>query len=250
MLSIEREYPYIVRDVRQYTRFISDRLDEGRGIWFTGRNGTGKTTLAMLVSKAALEADRTVAIYSLPRLLSLLRATYDDGSRYSLSGLISRLCAVDLLHIDDVGAQQTSAWVLEQLYTIVNTRYEDCRALMLTTNLVNNFEDDGVAPDSAERGDEGDDDGSEPDHPAAPLRRQIGRRTVSRIYEICGEPHTLLGEDHRMKERWEMSDEEGYTERAEPPAEPPAWDPFDDSTWEEDGPRYGRPRSARTQPLD
>ena len=54
---------------------------------------------------------------------------------YSLNDLIERLCAVDLLHVDDVGAEQTSPWVLEQLYTIVNTRYEDGRAVMLTTNL-------------------------------------------------------------------------------------------------------------------
>ena len=90
----------------------------------------------MLISKAAMEADRTVAIYSLPRLLALLRDTYQDDAPYSLNELIDRLCAVDLLHIDDVGAEQTSPWVLEQLYTIVNTRYEDGRAILLTTNLV------------------------------------------------------------------------------------------------------------------
>ena len=89
----------------------------------------------MLISKAAMEADRTVAIYSLPRLLALLRDTFNDGTEYSLNELIDRLCSVDLLHIDDVGAEQSSPWVLEQLYTIVNTRYEDGRALLLTTNL-------------------------------------------------------------------------------------------------------------------
>ena len=41
---------------------------------------------------------------------------------------MDKLCSVDLLHIDDVGAEQTTSWVLEQLYTVVNTRYED-RAL-------------------------------------------------------------------------------------------------------------------------
>src|SRR5919201_5105553 len=101
------------------------RSDEGRGIWFVGGVGTGKTTLAMLISKAAMEANRTVAIYSLPRLLGLLRDTYDDDAQFSLNELIDRLCAVDLLHIDDVGAEQSSPWVLEQLYTIVNNRYED-----------------------------------------------------------------------------------------------------------------------------
>ena len=158
----------LLRDVRAYVRAIDERLDAGRGLWFIGDVGTGKTTLAMLVSKAAMEADRTVAIYSLPRLLGLLRDSYDDDAPYSLTELIDRLCAVDLLHIDDVGAEQSSPWVLEQLYTIVNTRYEDGRALLLTTNL---------------------------DHAA--LEQQIGARTVSRIFEICGDPLPMWGHDHR-----------------------------------------------------
>jgi DNA replication protein DnaC len=159
----------LIREVREYVRAVGERLDAGRGLWFTGDVGTGKTTLAMIVSKAAMEADRTVAIYSLPRLLGMLRDSYDDDAVYSLSELLDRLCAVDLLHIDDVGAEQSSAWVLEQLYTIVNTRYEDGRALLLTTNL-----------DREE------------------LVQQIGERTVSRIYEICGDPLPMWGEDNRI----------------------------------------------------
>ena len=54
----------VVREVKRYVRDIDQRLDEGRGIWFVGDVGTGKTTLAMLVSKAAIDAGRSVAIYS------------------------------------------------------------------------------------------------------------------------------------------------------------------------------------------
>jgi DNA replication protein DnaC len=220
--SIERANPHVVREVRSYVRDVGERLDAGKGIWFTGDVGTGKTTLAMLISKAAMEADRTVAIYSLPRLLTMLRETYADGSRYSLSDLIDRLCAVDLLHVDDLGAEQSTDWVLEQLYTIVNTRYEDGRALVLTTNL--------VGADDAEA-----------------LVRQIGARTVSRIYEICGEPLPLFGTDHRMEAEWQLPAPEDEA----PAPVAPRWDPFDDSTWEEDErPRYGRPRAVPPQPLD
>jgi DNA replication protein DnaC len=120
----------LTREVETYVRSIATNLDKGRGIWFVGPVGTGNTTLAMLISKAAMEADRTVAIYSLPRLLALLRETYDDDAEFSLNQLIDRLCSVDLLHIDDVGAEQSSPWVLEQLYTIghrtVSRIYEIC----------------------------------------------------------------------------------------------------------------------------
>ena len=223
LVSIERGNPHVVREVRQYIRSLPERLTAGKGIWFTGKVGTGKTTLAMLISKAAMETDHTVAIYSLPRLLGMLRETFEDDARYSLNDLVDRLCSVDLLHIDDVGAEQTSPWVLEQLYTIVNTRYEDGRALLLTTNLVGD-----------------DDEGEAPGHPAAPLQRQIGPRTVSRIYEICGDPLPLFGEDHRMQAEWHLP-----SGGAEGKAEPPRWDPFDDSTWEDESPRYGTPRTQR-----
>ena len=182
----------VVREVRTYVRHIGERLDEGRGIWFVGGVGTGKTTLAMLISKAAMDADRTVAIYSLPRLLGLLRDTYDDDAQFSLTELLERLCAVDLLHIDDVGAEQSSPWVLEQLYTIVNTRYEDGRAMLLTTNL--------------DRKD---------------LEAQIGPRTVSRIYEICGgDPWPMWGDDHRLPQHVRVQeaaeDEDAFWEGGSP----------------------------------
>jgi DNA replication protein DnaC len=161
--------PEIVRVVRRYVEAVDGNLDAGRGLWFTGDVGTGKTTLAMLVSRAALDAGRSVAIYSLPRLLAEIRKTFDEGAQRSHLGLLERLAAVDLLHMDDVGAERTSDWVLEQLYSIVNARYEDERAMIITTNL---------------------------DH--AELREQIGERTVSRLIEICGDPLPLYGHDRRM----------------------------------------------------
>ena len=104
---------------------IDEHLDEGRGLWLMGDVGTGKTTLAMLVSKAAVEAGRTVAIYSLPRLLARIRRTYDaETGEDSYLEFFERLTSVDLLHIDDLGAEKRSDWVLEQLYAIVDERYE------------------------------------------------------------------------------------------------------------------------------
>src|SRR3984957_18382482 len=108
--------PTIVAATRRYANAIEGHLDAGRGLWFMGPPGTGKTTLAMLVSKAALKAGRSVAIYSLPRLLNEIRDSYHV---HGASGLLDLLIAIDLLHIDDVGAERTTDWVLEELYSIV-----------------------------------------------------------------------------------------------------------------------------------
>jgi DNA replication protein DnaC len=167
--DIARVAPEQIRAIRRYTQTIDANLDAGRGLWLVGDVGTGKTTLAMLVSKAALEAGRSVAIYSLPRLLNLIRETID--SEVGKLDFLDRLSMVDLLHIDDLGAESKTDWVLEQLYSIVNARYEAQRAILATTNLT---------PEK--------------------LSEQIGPRTVSRLEEICGDPLAFFGEDKRRRE--------------------------------------------------
>jgi DNA replication protein DnaC len=158
---------HVVTAARRYVDTIDAQLDAGRGLWFMGPVGTGKTTLAMLVSNAALKAGRSVAIYSLPRLLNEIRDTH--RAERSHVDLLDRLTAVDLLHIDDVGAERTNEWVLEELYSIVNARYEDERSVVITTNIL--------------------------DREA--LCEQISERTVSRLTEMCDEL-PLLGHDRRM----------------------------------------------------
>jgi len=81
---------------------------------------------------------------------------------------LDRIAAVDLLHIDDLGAEHRTEWVLEQLYTIINTRYEDERATVITSNL-------------------------EPEQ----LAEQLGERIVSRLEGMCGEPLPFWGADAR-----------------------------------------------------
>jgi DNA replication protein DnaC len=165
--DIARTAPEQIREVRRYVRQIEENIDGGRGLWIAGSVGTGKTTLAMLVSKSALDAGRSVAIYSLPRLLNLLRESMDtDGG---LIGFLDRLAQVDLLHIDDLGAENPTDWVLEQLYSIVNARYEAERAIVATTNLM---------PEK--------------------LSERLGPRTVSRFVQICGDLIPLYGQDDRQ----------------------------------------------------
>lgn len=160
--------PDVLDAVREFADQVEDRLDSGRGLWLMGDVGTGKTTLAMLVSKAAAEAGRTVAIYSLPRLLARIRRTYDgEPGEDSYLEFFDRITSVDLLHIDDLGAEKRSDWVLEQLYAIVDERYQSQRSMVVTSNL-------------------------DPEQ----LKEQIGSRVVSRLAEICREL-PLWGEDRR-----------------------------------------------------
>ena len=114
--------------------------------------------------RARAPADRRRSTRA-PKLLSELRRTFDDDARDRTSTSIDALAAVDLLHLDDVGAERSNEWVLEQLYAIVNARYEEEKAIVITSNL---------GPTE--------------------LEEQISERTVSRLHEMCGDPLPLRDE--------------------------------------------------------
>ena len=162
--------PFILRPVRMFVEEIVEHVEAGRGLWFTGDLGTGKTSLAMLVSRAAEKQGKSVAVYPVTRLLAEIKDTYDSDSTGSYMQLFRRLCSVDMLQLDDLGAEKRTEWVLEQLYAIVNERWQDERSIVVTTNITDLDE----------------------------LREQIGARTVSRLLEICGDPLPIMGPDLRL----------------------------------------------------
>jgi DNA replication protein DnaC len=221
--------PVVLRQVRAFVRSMADNLDAGRGLWFDGPVGTGKTSLAILVAKAAKDAGRTYAVYPVPRLLAEIKRTFDRDASDSYLSVFRRLCTVDVLVLDDLGAEKQTEWVLEQLYSIVNERWQDRRSIVVTTNIP---DADPEAParmlqasarDLREAVGSGRLDGRDLDElrrivdrvehvtskiaeldvdssydPILRLRRQIGARTVSRLVEICDDPIPIMGPDLRM----------------------------------------------------
>jgi DNA replication protein DnaC len=156
-----------VARVRRYVETLDERLAAGDGLWISGSIGTGKTWLAMLVARYAIERGQAVAVYSVPRLLSEIRRTYDGEGTTTLD-LLDQLTEVTLLVLDDVGTERTNPWVLEQLYTIINERWQERRAIVLTTNL-----------------------------DPMQMEAQIGERAVSRLVGMC-ETVLIDGVDHRQ----------------------------------------------------
>lgn len=211
----------IVGEVRRFTDGLEANLEAGHGMWFYGEVGTGKTSLAMLVARRALEAGHSVAIYSVPRLLYELRASYDADSRESFLSLFKRLCSVDLLVLDDLGAERQTEWVVEQLYSIVNERWQNRASIVVTSNVPQpdrqgpveqlQYEIDELR-DSRTGGRELTSaidrleqitatlarlDNNPHLDPFQTIRDQVGDRTVSRLFEICDDPLPIMGPDLR-----------------------------------------------------
>lgn len=168
---------HVVTAVREFVTGLDGNLEAGTGLWLMGNTGTGKTTLGMLVAKEALAAAKTVAVYFTPKLLTQIRQTYQaTASEDAYDAFFKRLTSVDLLYIDDLGSERHTDWVVEQLYALINERYEARRSILVTSN--------------AER---------DVDEGQRRLEEQIGPRSVSRLVEICGDPLPLFGPDRRIE---------------------------------------------------
>jgi len=179
--------PEVLEFAREYADQISERIAAGRGIWLMGAVGSGKTALAMALVKAALERGHGVAIYSTPELFKALRDAIGDQA-----DPLGALYTVELLVLDDLGAQNTTPWALEQLYLLVDARYRERRPVIATSNLYPNELAEQLSAARVE--------GSAAFQPTRdPF--QLGWRVVSRLVEICGDPLWLGDRDLRREYR-------------------------------------------------
>ncbi len=168
-----------VSRVKRFCADIATNLAEGRSLWLMGHTGTGKTTLGYMVAASAANAQHSVLSFNAVALLNRIRATIDPDSREKSADVIRTLAEVDLLHIEDLRVVQPTEWVLEQLYLIVNMRYEERRSIVFTSDV-----------DSDEHG------------PLEPIPRDlakhVGARTFSRLFQMCGDPLVIMGRDKRI----------------------------------------------------
>jgi DNA replication protein DnaC len=109
--------------------------DDPRG-WFVlqGANGCGKTHLAAAIANRALSSGQSVFFAVVPDLLDYLRASFAPGHEAPYDELFDQVRNVDLLVLDDLGAQQTTQWAQEKLYQVVNYRHVAALPTIVTTD--------------------------------------------------------------------------------------------------------------------
>jgi len=106
-----------------------------------GDPGTGKTHLAYATAIAALTNGLAVYINTINDMLEDLRAAYSSDMFDDRLGFLKR---VELLMIDDLGAQRVTDWASDTLYQIINYRYSNNLPLLVTTNVNIGSKDCGI----------------------------------------------------------------------------------------------------------
>jgi DNA replication protein DnaC len=156
--------------VMDYIMGWKGHQEEGRGLYFCGPVGVGKTHLAVAVMNELITKKRVPALFvTVPELLDNMRGAYNDPGR-DIDEWMSTVKNADLLLLDDLGAERANEWVRERIFVIVNHRYREELPTIFTSN---------IGPRD--------------------LAAQLGERTASRIIAMC-DWISLEGEDYREAE--------------------------------------------------
>lgn len=138
------------------------------GLMLIGPYGCGKTHLAAAILHRCAEDGTPGMFVVAPDLLAQIRSSYRTGDGRA-DEIVDAAKNTPLLVLDDLGAEKASPWVQEQLYMLINHRYEHMLPTVITTN----------------------NDGQE-------LEQELGRRTLSRLAEMTV-PIKIKARDYRMK---------------------------------------------------
>ncbi len=146
------------------------------GLLFSGNVGVGKTHLAVSILKGLTERGFACLFYEFGTLLKEIQSSYNPNTFTSELSVLAPVLNADILVLDELGASKPTDWVRDTLHHIINTRYNERKFTIFTTNYL-----DERATDRDET-----------------LEDRIGVRARSRIYEMC-QTVVIEGEDHRKK---------------------------------------------------
>ena len=154
----------LLRAVESARRFADAFPVVQKGLMLIGPPGIGKTHIAVAVLRDVVKRTGARGLYYDTRaLLRDIRTTYNPVLHMAEMDVIRPVMEAEVLVLDDLGAERLTDWVEETMSLIVNTRYNERRPTIFTSN----YED---IPDEGELNS---------------LLVRVGFRLHSRLREMC-----------------------------------------------------------------
>jgi DNA replication protein DnaC len=153
-------------------KFVEEYPLDNTGLLFIGGIGVGKTHLAVGIIKELIQSKGVACLFfDYRELLKQIQNSYNDSVKATELDVLRPVFDCEVLALDELGAVKPTEWVWDTVSLILNTRYNDNRTTIITTN----FEDRPPAAVGGARGaarEEG-------------LGDRIGERMRSRLHEMC-----------------------------------------------------------------
>ncbi len=157
-------------------KFIDSYPDVGYGLMFLGPPGVGKTHLAVaIIMELIVNCGANCYFQDFGELLQKIKDSYNPISQKTEFQVLSPVLNKDVVILDDLGAGRSTDWVRDILSNIINTRYNENKLTIITSNYLD-----------------------DPHQDSDSLSDRIGSRMRSRLFEMC-KLFLLNGEDFRMQ---------------------------------------------------
>ena len=157
-------------------RLILDYPKVERGLLFMGPVGVGKTHLSVAILRDLIKKGVPCLFYEFGSLLKEIQDSYNPISQNSELRVLAPVYQAEVLVLDELGASKPTDWVRDTMAQIINTRYNDKKLTIFTTNYL----------DTRRKPTE------------ETLEDRIGVRMRSRLYEMCKKVE-INGEDYRKR---------------------------------------------------
>jgi len=186
-----------IRDARFLAgRFVEEYPMDKTGLLFVGSVGVGKTHLAVGIIRALIRDKGIHCLFCDYReLLKQIQNSYNPSVQATEMEVLRPVFDTEVLVLDELGAVRSTEWVFDTVNYILNSRYNNNKATIITTNF----------PDAAEDTEREVDNLRSPTAVERAARREtlgdrIGERMRSRLHEMCKKIE-VDGADYRQRSK-------------------------------------------------
>ncbi len=179
-LETFREKSTVLKNAKRRVQEFVDlypNTPEGKGLLLMGGCGVGKTHLAVAALLDIIKSGKPgrLLFTNFQDLIQEIQASFDADNATTKSEILRPVLEADLLVLDELGSQKPTQFVQDILYYVINTRYNEERATIFTTNYYDR---------SADAKEE-------------TLEQRIGTRLRSRLAEMADRIEFTGATDHR-----------------------------------------------------